>query len=61
MPDFTYMDLSALSVAILYNSTQDIETFLSSGCNVNDDRAYRSEIKTECDNPIFKQFGLECK
>ena len=61
VPDFTYMDLSALSVAILYNSTQDIETFLSSGCNVNDDRAYRSEIKTECDNPLFKQLGIECK
>ena len=61
MPDFTYKDISALSVAILYNSTEDIETFLNSGCDINDGRVYRSEIKTECDNPLFKQLGIECK
>ena len=61
MPDFTYRDLSALSVAILYNSTEDIETFLNSGCDINDGRVYRSEIKTECDNPLFKQLGIECR
>ena len=61
MPDFTYKDISALSVAILYNSTEDIETFLNSGCDINDGRVYRSEIKTECDNPLFKQLGIECR
>ena len=61
VPDFTYKDISALSVAILYNSTEDIETFLNSGCDINDGRVYRSEIKTECDNPLFKQLGIECR
>ena len=61
VPDFTYKDISALSVAILYNSTEDIETFLNSGCDINDGRVYRSEIKTKCDNPLFKQLGIECR
>ena len=61
VPDFTYKDISALGVAILYNSTFDIEAFLNSGCDINDGRVYRSEIKTECDNPLFKQLGIECR
>ena len=61
VPDFTYMDLPALSVAVLYNSTKDIEAFLNTGCDINDARTYRSEIKTECDNPLFTQLGIECK
>merc|ERR1719431_2267695 len=44
VPDFTYRDLSALSVAILYNSTEDIETFLNSGCGINDGRECRTEV-----------------
>ena len=61
MPDFAYRDLSALSVAIIYNSTEDIETFLNSGCDINDDRAYRSEVKTECASPLLSQLGIECR
>ncbi len=61
VPGFTYMNLSALSVAIIYNSTEDIETFLNSGCDINDDRAYRSEIETECASYFLEQLGIECR
>ena len=53
--------MSALGVAILYNSTDDIETFLNNGCDVNYDGAWRSEITTECESPLFRQLGISCE
>jgi len=61
VPDFTYRDLSALGIAILYNSTEDIETFLNNGCDVNYDGVWRSEITTKCANPLFTQLGIPCE
>ena len=61
VPDFTYRDLSALGVAILYNSTDDIDTFLNNGCDVNYDGVWRSEVTTECENPLFRQLGISCE
>ena len=61
VPDFTYRDLSALGVAILYNSTEDIETFLNNGCDVNYDGVWRSEVTTKCENPLFEVLNIPCK
>merc|ERR1712126_398688 len=61
VPNFTYRDLSALGIAILYNSTEDIETFLNNGCDVNYDGVWRSEITTKCESPLFTQLGIPCK
>jgi len=61
IPVYQFKNLNALQVAVLFNSTEDIETFLATGCDINYDQPYTITIETECANPLFKQLGLSCK
>ena len=48
-------------MAVLYNSTEDLETFLRSGCDLNYAGAHRAEIRTDCVSPVFRQLGIPCR
>ena len=48
-------------MAVLYNSTEDLDTFLRSGCDLNYAGAHRSEIRTDCVSPVFRQLGIPCR
>ena len=60
IPKFSFQDLSALTVAAVINSTKDLETFLENGCDVNYNGTFWSEVKEECDDPLFTQLGVSC-
>ena len=61
IPGYSYRDVSALGVAIFLNSTDDVETFLNSGCDINYDGVYREYEETKCENPLFESLNIPCK
>jgi len=61
IPVYSFKNLNALQAAVLFNSTEDIETFLDTGCDINYDQTYTENIETECENALFRNLGISCK
>ena len=62
VPNFAFRDVSALGVAVLFNTTDNIDIFLNSGCDVNYNGTYREAEETRCENPdLFASLGIPCR
>jgi len=61
IPVYSFRNLNGLQVAVLLNSTEDIETFLNTGCDINYDQTYTENIETECESALFRNLGISCK
>ena len=60
LPGLKFEDFNALGVAAVVNSTEDLKTFLDSGCDVNYNGTFWTDIEEECEHPLFKILGVSC-
>ena len=61
IPNFDFEDLNALAVAAIINSTEDMEAFLASGCDVNYNGTFRTDIRSDCQHSLFQQLSVSCR
>ena len=61
LPGLKFEDYNALGVAAVVNSTDDLKTFLDSGCDVNYNGTFWTDIEEDCEHPLFQILGVSCR
>jgi len=60
VPGYTFQNISVLSVAVIYNSTDDIETLVDQGCDPNYNGTFITYTSNKCSIPILEILGVNC-
>ena len=60
LPGLKFEDYNALGVAAAVNSTEDLKTFLASGCDINYNGTFWTDIQDDCEHILFKRLGISC-
>ena len=60
LPGLQFEDYNALGVAAVVNSTEDLKTFLASGCDINYNGTFWTDIQDDCEHILFKRLGVSC-
>ena len=61
IPNNNFEDFNALAVAAVINSTEDVKSFLASGCDVNYNRTFWTDIRDDCQHSLFQQLSVSCR